>query len=124
MIVHAEHDEHIRGHPYSVVVHPVIHQHIAGHIDVAPVAVALPQDMDGFGKRFELQVGFGQGFTIRRGVVDVRVVLRERAVEAASDECGNFLGPPPLVVNLFCRGCHFLCSNDLVTGRGDGPSAA
>ena len=86
MIVNAEHHEHVRCQAHRVVVHPVIDQEVTGHINVIPVSIVLAQRENGFGERIKLGVGFCHRVPIRIGVVDIGVVLGQRAVQALLDE--------------------------------------
>ena len=71
----AEHHQHIGGHPRAGVAHAVIDENVASHIDIGAVFVPHAQGVDSIGNGAVLVIGFGQGFTVRIGVVDAGVVV-------------------------------------------------
>ena len=60
--------------PGLIVVHPVVHQHIAGDIDIGAILIPDAQGGCGVGQGSELPIVIGHRFAIRIGIFDAGVL--------------------------------------------------
>ena len=94
----AHHDENVGRHPGIVIVHPVIDEQVARHIDVVAVAELVAQGGQGIGNGNELDIIICHRHIIRAGIDDAEVVGHCHGLGVAqgrgSAAKGHKPGPP------------------------------